>query len=473
MHVSRVRGFVTLGAVMLAAAACGVHTSQNGAVKILSIAPTTGSITGGIAVSIDGEGFDDGTGQVDVLFGAAPADVVSLTPTHIDLTLPSGLACGGVDVQVSNTHGTSLKSHAFNYTGGNGPVQVTDIQPRQGNIAGGTQVTITGSGFSGGVGLALGGLPLKNVQIVNDTTITAETPATVDGGLVDLAVRNCGSQASLPAVFTYTSGLYGAVIDMNFTHYINPNEFSAPTPRDYIDPYVAFVDPSPDSLVNPTPAPGTCSFNPTGGSGASYTALNAGTSVQLINGAQTLTLQYQANADGNSSFSHGSQAYYIPYDSNGDFTSGHFQTANFVPNATYSFDAAGGDLPAFSATDAFTTPNGYTVTAPDVTGGAPTVTKTGQLQFTWTGGQPGLSFEIQILGFDASGNSTGFLYCEVADSGSYLVKSTDMANFGNTASTEYLFITNRRNDASFLIPSNGAIASVISSYYSVGALIVN
>lgn len=85
-----------------------------------------------------------------------------------------------------------------------GPVQVTSVNPQAGPLAGGTMLTIKGAGFStlpaNSLDVKLGGVPANNVKVVDDTTITAESPQGAAHGAVDVAVGN----VSLANGFTYT-----------------------------------------------------------------------------------------------------------------------------------------------------------------------------------------------------------------------------------------------------------------------------
>jgi len=80
---------------------------------------------------------------------------------------------------------------------------VTSIAPTTGPQAGGTAVTITGTGFLAGAGVKFGGTSATNVSVVSATSITATTPAHAAGG-VDVVVTNSDTKsATLPQAFTY------------------------------------------------------------------------------------------------------------------------------------------------------------------------------------------------------------------------------------------------------------------------------
>src|SRR5688572_10044914 len=192
--------------------ACGVSTNNSGKVKITSVNPSTGSMTGGSTITIAGSGFDDGIDDPSVVFGTLEGVVQSVTDAAITVTLPAGTACGPVDVQVSNANGAAFKTDGFAYEGGNGSVTLTGITPNTGELAGNTSVTITGSGFTGGIGILIGGAPLRNVTIVSDTEITGVTGPRTGGGAVSVVARNCSSQDSLDFAYTYVTGLNGGVV---------------------------------------------------------------------------------------------------------------------------------------------------------------------------------------------------------------------------------------------------------------------
>lgn len=80
---------------------------------------------------------------------------------------------------------------------------LTSITPNSGPPAGGTSVTIIGTGFTAGATLALGGSPATGVTVVDSTTMTAVTgPHTA--GTVDVLVTNPdGQSGTLTAAFVY------------------------------------------------------------------------------------------------------------------------------------------------------------------------------------------------------------------------------------------------------------------------------
>ena len=105
--------------------------------------------------------------------------------TEITANSPAGT--GTVDVTVTTLAGTSPVTPAdqFTYTAVVAPA-VTGLSPTSGPVAGGTLVTISGSGFTGATIVDFGIVEATNVTVVNDTEITADSPAGT--GMVDVRV---------------------------------------------------------------------------------------------------------------------------------------------------------------------------------------------------------------------------------------------------------------------------------------------
>jgi hypothetical protein len=171
---------------------------------ISSVSPNTGALTGGTTVTVSGTGF---TGATAVHFGATAATGVTVnSATSITAASPAGT--GTVDVTVTTPSGTSATSSAdhFTYTssGPTGPM-VTSLSPSTGAIAGGTSVTVSGTGFTGATAVHFGATAATGVTVNSATSITATSPAGT--GTVDVTVTTpTGTSATSSADhFTYTS----------------------------------------------------------------------------------------------------------------------------------------------------------------------------------------------------------------------------------------------------------------------------
>ena len=82
---------------------------------------------------------------------------------------------------------------------------VSSVSPTSGPTAGGTSITITGTGFLANATVSVGGTAASSVAVVNSTTITALTPAHA-AGAVDVVVTNTDTQTGTKTGgFTYTA----------------------------------------------------------------------------------------------------------------------------------------------------------------------------------------------------------------------------------------------------------------------------
>jgi hypothetical protein len=165
---------------------------------LTSLTPTGGPLRGGPTVTITGQGL----GAASVKFGTAPATMLSNTSTAITVT-PPDQPPGPVDVTVTTAGGTTAPSAASRYRYFEKPV-VTDVTPATGPTAGGTQVTLRGSGFTGATAVRFGDAAGRIVTLA-PTKIVAVSPSHA-AGAVDVTVVNPGvtSDTSVADGFTYS-----------------------------------------------------------------------------------------------------------------------------------------------------------------------------------------------------------------------------------------------------------------------------
>ena len=140
---------------------------------VTGITPTAGPTTGGNTVTVTGYGF---TGVTEVLFGSTPGtNVTSDSDEQLNVTAPSHGA-GPYNVHVVTSLGTSLAVNADLYTFEPAPV-VTAVSPKTGPKAGGTTVTLTGTGFTGATQVVFGNTPGTSLTVVSSTTVTVRAPS--------------------------------------------------------------------------------------------------------------------------------------------------------------------------------------------------------------------------------------------------------------------------------------------------------
>ena len=156
---------------------------------VSSMAPRVGLTSGGTEVTLTGVGFSDVTG---VRFGSTPAAGFSVvddtTITAVSPARPAGL----VNVWLDAPSGSSSNLAVSNFGYQDPPVTaptITSVSPNIGDVAGGQQVTIVGSGFLSATSVAFGPTPATSYTILSDARIVATTPARPES-LVNVRVTN-------------------------------------------------------------------------------------------------------------------------------------------------------------------------------------------------------------------------------------------------------------------------------------------
>jgi IPT/TIG domain-containing protein len=161
---------------------------------VTSIAPTFGPTAGSTAVTITGTGFVVGA-TVTIGSEAAAVEVVSETEIKAKTTAH---AAGAAAVVVTDTNGTSTGGPTYTYIP---PPTVTSIAPTSGPTAGGSAVTITGTGFVAGATVTIGS-EAAAVEVVSETEIKAKTTAHA-AGAAEVVVTDANGTSSGGPVYTY------------------------------------------------------------------------------------------------------------------------------------------------------------------------------------------------------------------------------------------------------------------------------
>jgi phospholipase C len=170
--------------------------------QVTKVAPLSGPSVGGTSVTVTGTGF---VGVTAVRFGESTAGAYA-TESPTSLTANSAaLAAGTWNITVTTPNGTSARSTSDRFLAG--PPTVTGVTPGAGSTAGGTSVTVTGTGFalgSGATALKFGSTAAGGVQCSTIAQCTANAPAH-KAGTVDVKATVAGqpSAQSAPDHFTY------------------------------------------------------------------------------------------------------------------------------------------------------------------------------------------------------------------------------------------------------------------------------
>ena len=171
---------------------------------VVNIIPNSGPTAGGTPVTVAGTYF---VGGATVTIGGITAqDITVVSSTSITAITPA-LTAGNQDVVVTVPGGSSTLTGGFTYVA---PApKVISISPGTGLAAGGTSVTINGTGFVTGASVMIGGTAASYVTVLNSTLITATTPVGTAGEQDVMVTNPDGQFSTLAASFTYFSVVNG------------------------------------------------------------------------------------------------------------------------------------------------------------------------------------------------------------------------------------------------------------------------
>ncbi|MGA4731946.1 IPT/TIG domain-containing protein [Micromonospora taraxaci] len=197
---------IPVGTVIVSEASC---ERPPAAPTTATITPDEGPQSGGQTVTITGTGFIPG--GTTVTFDGVPATGVTVAPGGASLTAvtPPG-AIGPASVVVSTVNGTAPPL-GYTYLPDGSAAVITGLTPTSGPTAGGTTVTITGTGFTGAAGVDFDGLPGTGFTVnPAGTTITVVTPPNPEGPALVELVFPAGRVTAPP--FTYVAPTITSIV---------------------------------------------------------------------------------------------------------------------------------------------------------------------------------------------------------------------------------------------------------------------
>lgn len=171
-----------------------------GAPKIDSFDPPIGPIAGGTLVTLAGANYVTGA---RVFFGGIESSSVTvLGALVINAITPPAVAAGPVQVTVRNPDGqTFTATTPFTYA--EAPI-VADVFPSQGSADGDTPVIIRGSSFLAGASVTFGTGQATSINLVDESVLTARTPAGTIDETVDVQLTNVDAQSGISyGAFTF------------------------------------------------------------------------------------------------------------------------------------------------------------------------------------------------------------------------------------------------------------------------------
>ncbi|GFN92114.1 fibrocystin-l, partial [Plakobranchus ocellatus] len=176
---------------------CSYTWASSHTPTLSSIAPTTGSM--GDSVVISGTGFSSTNSDNTVVIGTTDCTVTAATATDITCTLNNG-PTGAANVRV-NVEGKGQASGSVTFTYVTG---VSGVTSTPGSVEGGSNITLTGFGFTPDATVTVGGNPCS-ITSNSESEIVCVTPRAASHTTtttVDVVVTQRGSSLT-PGQFTY------------------------------------------------------------------------------------------------------------------------------------------------------------------------------------------------------------------------------------------------------------------------------
>ncbi len=191
---------------------------------VTGVSPASGPVGGGNSVSIKGAGF---AGATSVRLGSlAAASFTVNSDDNITAKAPAH-PVGVVDVRVTTPGGRSGIAAADKYTYEARPA-ISAVTPDSGPVAGGSTVTLTGSGFVSGASVKFGTTASAAVAFVSSTKLKAQAPVHTHGSVQVTMITPGGASApgagdlyayGAPSVssFAPSSGITGSLVSVTGT----------------------------------------------------------------------------------------------------------------------------------------------------------------------------------------------------------------------------------------------------------------
>jgi FG-GAP-like repeat/IPT/TIG domain len=157
--------------------------------SLTAVLPNAGPIAGGTVVTLVGNGL---ASTRAVLFGKTPAASFKvLSPYAVLAIAPPGNSVA--DLTVTTAGGSSPivaadKYFYFNSPAATGAPSISSVTPNRGPSAGGTLVSIKGSGLAGVFAVTFGDILTFQVHQISSTEVQAVAPAAITPGPVDITM---------------------------------------------------------------------------------------------------------------------------------------------------------------------------------------------------------------------------------------------------------------------------------------------
>jgi hypothetical protein len=169
-------------------------------IGLTGVSPSSGPATGGTTVTLTGSGF--GTGATATIGGIPATGCTVTSPTKMTCVTPASTV-GAKDVVVTTGGGNVTRANGFTYR-----ITLSQVTPTSGPAAGGTTVTLTGTGFASDATATIGGVAATGCTVASATSMSCVTPANTVGAK-DVVVTSSAGSVTRANGFTYKTTLTG------------------------------------------------------------------------------------------------------------------------------------------------------------------------------------------------------------------------------------------------------------------------
>jgi hypothetical protein len=175
--------------------------TYSASLRLTQITPTDVPTRGGVELTVEGAGFDAQTRLS--LGGETALRHEVLSPTLMRVLAPAG-AEGPADARLTNASATVTLADAVNYFA---PLEIEGLTPATGDTAGGSAVTVEGTGFAQGDVVEFDNVAAAVVSVSSDGTRIEVTTPPGAAGLADVRVVSADGDATIaPDAFFYDDG---------------------------------------------------------------------------------------------------------------------------------------------------------------------------------------------------------------------------------------------------------------------------
>ena len=200
-------------AAILAAAVAALSLLGAALPAAAATSPTITSVSGGCMLAGGQQLTVTGTfllGATNATIGTTPATISASSSTLATVTCPPQPLAGIYNLVITVPGGNPspyTNAYPIPYQEPGGPT-ITGVSPAGGTTAGGTSVTISGTGFVAPVTVKFGAASATCAAPASANSITCTTPASATAGVVDVQVGNSHGLSFYSAAdqFTYSTG---------------------------------------------------------------------------------------------------------------------------------------------------------------------------------------------------------------------------------------------------------------------------